>query len=171
MIDKLLITLEDLEPYKDVSENLDIERFNSYVIDAQFADIRLFLGRELYTALQTDYDEVLKVFSEPRFTELWEGVIVKNSQFYGLKGALIQYTYARLLDNIQLNITRAGVRKFEDEESEEVTQNQIRDKVNSARSMALLYIADTKTFLDGSTAYPEWDIESLKNTSVDFFKV
>ena len=119
MIDKLLITPEDLAPYKDVSENLDLERFNTFVIDAQFADIRLFLGRKLYTALQGDYDEVLKTFVDQRFIDLWDGVVVDDAQFYGIKGALVQYTYARLLDNIQLNITRAGVRKFDDEESEE----------------------------------------------------
>jgi len=171
MIDKLLITPEDLAPYKDVSENLDLERFNTFVIDAQFADIRLFLGRKLYTALQADFDDTLKTFIDQRFIDLWDGVVVDDAQFYGIKGALVQYTYARLLDNIQLNITRAGVRKFDDEESEEATQSQIRDKVNSARSMALLYIADTRNYLNGSKLYPEWDVESTKNTSVDFFKV
>ena len=76
MIDKLLITPEDLAPYKDVSENLDLERFNTFVIDAQFADIRLFLGRKLYTALQGDYDEVLKTFVDQRFIDLWDGVVI-----------------------------------------------------------------------------------------------
>lgn len=172
-MDKLLINHSDFDLYKDISENLDRERLNTYILDSQFIDIRGFLGPRLYKVLQDGYDAVGDKFEDVHLQALWFGTAYNDVEYYGLKPALIQYAYARLLEGIQLNITRAGVRKFSAEESEEVEQSQIYDKSNAAKSMALAYLADSKTFLDTQyRLYPQWirDPESTK-TSMTFFKV
>jgi len=172
-MDKYLIKEADFVPYKDISENIDEDRLKTYILDAQFIEIRGFLGQELYKKIQDDYDEVLGVFTDPLLTALWFGIAYNNVEYYGLKPALVQYSYARLLEHIQLNITRAGVRKFDDEESEEVLQSQIYDKSNAAKSMALAYTSDATTYLDfNSSKYPSWTPSTRKGkTSMNFFKV
>lgn len=172
-MDKYLIKAADFIPYKDISENLDEDRLKTYILTAQFIDIRGFLGKRLYKVLQDAYTELDDTFTDPLMTKLWFGTPYNDVEFYGLKPALVYYSYSRILENIQLNITRAGVRKFDSEESEEVEQSQIYDKAAAAKSLALAYLSDTREYLDfNAKDYPTWTAtESKGKTGMQFFKV
>ncbi len=172
-MDKLLITLEDFREFKDVSENIDWDRLNMYIYDSQFIDIRSFLGGKLYLLLQQDYDPLSNTFTDINLTNLWFGVIYDDIQFYGVRPALVQYAYSRLLENININITRSGARTFDSEESEAAVQAQITIKAAAARSMALSFLNDAKIFLGSKPVlYPDWKNNTeIHSTSQQWIKV
>lgn len=176
LLDPLMVFLADLILFKDVSQNMDEDRVNQSVREAQINELRSFVGDELYLALITDYDEISDTFSQDRFNDLWFGVDYdytgKTIRFHGLKAAIIYYTYARMLDNGQLNLTRSGAKSWQNDESEDTEQPQIATKVRNARSQALVYLSDAKKFLSYlKSVYPEWEEEKQDRTSLQFFKV
>ena len=171
MEDNLYITLADFADYKDISPNIDQDRLDTYIRDAQILDLRAFLGQELYLQLQLSYTppDVFTGVYEP----LFEGVDYNDIRYYGLKPLLVEYAYARLLEEISLNITRTGAKVFTTEEgSEPPTQSQINTKVSAARSIALAYEADATKFLKANLSdYPKWHDTNDKKTGFNFFKV
>jgi len=172
MTDDLLISQEDFQPYKDISENMDGDRMNQIIWQAQIMDLRPFLGNELYYLLEGDFDGTKKTFTDPIYTALFNGTDYNNIRYYGLQPMLVQFAYARLLSDININLTRTGARMFDAEESEPVTQAMIATKVNSARSEALVYQADAEQFLIANNSdYPTWESKTIEDTGFKFFKV
>lgn len=177
MLDKLMLKLADLQLFKDVSSNMDVAKVEQSTRETQATEIAQFLSPELYLAMQEDYDDGTDTFNSQRFTDLWFGVDYtyqnKTQRFHGIKVAAIYYCYARMLDNGQIALTRAGAVGYtEDEVSDVPEQAQINTKVRNARSQALVYIAEANKFLkDNKSTYPEWDDELVHKKSFQMFKV
>ena len=171
-MDPLLVNKEDFDEFKDISDNMDLDRLNALIRQSQIMDVRPFLGSELYLLLLAGYDDKDNTFADQIFTDLFFGVDYNNIRFYGLKPMLISYVYARLISDINVNITRTGVRRFNAEESEEVTQAQINTKHSAAISEGLLYQQDAELFLQFKASdYPTFDTEREKTTGMTWFKV
>jgi hypothetical protein len=180
LTDPLLIKKEDFQLYRDSSDNMDDERMNQGINEAQINEMTQFLGPELFLKMMLDYDANTDSFTDPNLEALWFGVDYsyqnKQIRFNGLKPGIVLYAYARMLDNLQLNVTRAGVNTFtEPEVSEATTQAQISTKVKSARSQALVYIAGAYKFLnENKTDYPTFQSEGngiVNKKSFQSFKV
>ena len=175
--DPILLTLAELNQYRDLSLNLDTTRLDQSVRESQVDELNAFLGEELYLLFIEDWDGTS--FVTQKFVDLWEGVdYINNSKsirYYGLQPAIALYSYSRMLDNLQLNATRSGAVKFTDEESEPTEQPQISSKVKSARGQALVYLARADKFLNEKKAdYPEYqtkESEVINKFSLKFFKV
>ena len=176
--DPILLTNAEILIYRDLSLNLDVTRIDQAVRESQVDELNSFLGGELYFLFIDDWNGT--VFVDPRFLALWEGIDYdapngKKIRYYGLQPAIALYSYARMLDNLQLNATRSGAVTFTDEESEPTEQPQIATKVKSARSQAMVYLARADKFLkDNKTDYPEYETkesEVVNKFSLKFFKV
>lgn len=173
LMDDLLIQKEDFSTYKDISENIDTARIDALILQAQIMDLRGFLGRELYLLMLSDYDISNNSFADPIYNNLFFGTDYNNIRYYGLRPMLIQFTYARIISDLNINITRAGVRVFEAEESEAATQAAISTKASAARSEGLVYLEDARLFLEFNAAiYPTWeDKNNTTKTGFKWFKV
>ena len=158
MIDELLLSKEDFKPYRDISENVDLDRLDPWILEAQKQEMRAFLGPELYLAMIKDYPAG-GPFPAGRFLVLWEGVDVDEKyRFYGLKPAIIYFAYARFLKNQKTVVTRFGVRNFDNDTSEQQADAATRTRQGEAQSMAVSMQADTEQFLnDNPTDYPEFN--------------
>ena len=157
MIDELLLTRDDFKPYRDISENVDLDRLDPWILEAQKQEMRAFLGPQLYL-LMIDAYPVGGPFPAGRFLELWEGVDVPDRyRFYGLKPAIIYFAYARFLKNQKTVVTRFGVRNFDNDTSEQQADAATRTRQGEAQSMAVSMQSDAELFLNDNRAdYPEF---------------
>jgi hypothetical protein len=175
MTDKLLTSKEIITTVRDLSANLATDRIDNYISESQTVEIRDFLGATLYAALQNDYDDLLLTFGEARFTELWYGIEYDGVIFNGLQNALNYWAYSRFINQQQTEVTRWGVQSLTGEESEDISNAQVRIKGRDAEQMALRYQNDAAKFLKArASIYPEYKNNcdtSGKKTSFNFFKV
>ena len=134
-------------------------------------DLRPFLGGELYLLLQTAYTESTNDFDDADLSALFFGVDYNNIRYYGLKPMLISFIYARLIADIQVNVTRAGVRQFDADQSEATSQAQISTKTSAAISEGVVYQEDARTYLKANLAkYPTWQDATRIETGFTWFK-
>ena len=181
LLDDLLIQSSDFVNFKDVSKNIDQERFDQAIRMAQMKEIRDVLGDALYLALINDYTPDPPnegTFSEARFTELWFGVEYVRStyavKFNGLKTAHIFFAYERLLYWQRLNVTRYGSRTLQDNDLSNNIESTKKYEV-SADSEGLIYQNDALQFINNdSSVFPEFDkphIKGKKQTGLEFEKL
>ena len=176
-LDPILITIAEINVYRDLSENMDQDRIDQTIRDAQIDEMSNFLGEELYLKMILTWTGT--EFPAGIFADLWDGVDYtaqgKDIRFHGLQPAISLYAYSRMLDTIQLNVTRAGVVNFDSEESEPTEQTQIASKVKAAKGQALVYLARADKFLQEHKAdYPEYQTKNtdvINKTSLTIFKV
>ena len=157
MIDELLLTRDDFKPYRDISENVDLDRLDPWILEAQKQEMRAFLGPQLYL-LMLDAYPAGGPFPPGRFLDLWEGVdIADEYRFYGLKPAIIYFAYSRFLKNQKTVVTRFGVRNFDNDTSEQENAAATRTRQGEAQSMAVSMQSDAELFLNDHRAeYPEF---------------
>ncbi len=179
LLDALMSKLSDFADFRDISENTDGPRLNGYIREAQRQEIRNFLGKELYLAMQADYSpDPVDDFTEQRFKDLWFGVdtTIKGRavRFSGLKPALIYYSYERFVYNNAINVTRYGNRILEDGDLSANAEFMKQYRV-SADSMGLSYQNDADEYLNAfRSLYPEWTRPGsgrADNTGFKMFKV
>lgn len=175
MADRLFINKETFDKYKDVSEHLDIERIDSSVLEAQIGDLIAFIAEPLYLALQKDFTAP-NTWATPKYESLFNGAEYKPAGqlydviYHGLEPVLVYFSYARLLNNLQLNITRMGaINYIESDVSENSTQAQIKTKVIDARALAMRYQEEVVNFIATNRAdYPEYFASPSKQSTVPF---
>ncbi len=156
-----IITSEDIRTLKPrFSVNIqDAQIVNQMIIDAQRFDVRPILGEAFYYEVYTAAN-VSPVVSP--YTELLNGTTYTNSngltvQFYGLKVAIVDYAFARSLENINLYFTRAGAKYKNTDTSERINNSELASWVNSARSQAIAYMNDVNEYLTVNKAdFPTW---------------
>ena len=161
MIDDILIAKDDFKPYRDISENVEVERLDPWILEAQKQEMRAFLGPKLYLLMITDWDGA--AFQDQRFIDLWNGVDVANEyRFYGLKPAIIYFAYARFLKNQKTVVTRFGVRNLDHDVSEQEDAAATRTRQGEAQSMAVSMQSDAELFLnDNRNDYPEFSFAAV----------
>ena len=170
--DKIFLKLADFDDYKDLSTNFDLKNYKMAVREAQVVELTDFLGRELYLIMQDDYDATDDTFGTAKYSTLWFGEDYdsqgKTVRFHGLQPAVALYAWARMLNSAQLKLTRSGAVTFGDEDvSEAAAQAQIKTKVIEARSMAVRYMEEAKTYLsDNKSDYTEWNNNGSENNSI-----
>ena len=182
--DKLFITKEAFEKYRDVSEHLDDDRVNSSILEAQITDLIGVIGAPLYKLLQDDFtppiDPDPAIWATPLYENLFDGVDAYKPQgekydviYHGIQPMLTLYAYARYLDLAQINVTRTGAVNYTEEDvSDAPTQAQIKTKVMSARAMAVRYQEDVTKYLETNSAdFPSWVNPNEKNKTFNFIKI
>lgn len=178
-MDKLLITQDDIKAFRPTAE-LDNERINPFIKEAQFSDLKPVLNAALYldflkkfddndSADYAKYQELLlgKEYTVNGITYLFEGV----------RPMLVYYALARFVTSNPVNITRMGIVTKRTDNSDPTDPALIRGFINEMRSTALGYQNEVIKFLcDNSTSYPLYQLaggssKSAKSTSFNFFKL
>lgn len=178
MADKLFLQPTDFSAYRDISEHMDDKRYENAVLESQITDLIAFIGEPLYKLLQDDFTEP-DTWTTPKYQELFEGAVYtpqgqSNEVIYhGLQPMLIYFAYARLLDQLQMNLARTGPVTFMDADtSDPATQAQIKTKVIGARAMAVRYKEEAQVYLDTKrTDFPEWKNPHQNTLAFKFIKL
>lgn len=173
--DKTWLTKDDIVSVRELSQNIESSKIDAYIIESQFEFIRPFLGDELYSAMQDDWDDVLKTFNTATYNDLWFGTVYDGIRFNGLILAATYETYARFLLQQQVNVSRFGVESIQNEISEDVTNATIRSKANDARKIGIAYRNKAHDYLcANSSNYPLYENYKTVNaptTGFGFFKL
>lgn len=156
-----IITSQDIRDLKPrFSVNISDDKLtNQMIIDAQRMDLRPIIGEAFYYEVYTAAN-VSPVVSP--YSELLDGTTYTNSngltvQFYGLKVAIVNYAFARCLENINLFYTRAGAKYKNTDTSERISSSELASWVNAARSQAIAYMNDVEEYLEVNKAsFPTW---------------
>lgn len=180
LLDNLLIDNSDFKEFADVTKTMlnDIPKMELYIREAQVAEIRQFLGDELYLKMVLDWNESKKEFTTARYNNIWfgydytDGGATKRS--HGLKVAHVYYALARIIKNNSFNITRFGNKDLTQDSSTSSSIGVIKSKINQARSQALIYQNECKRFLElNASTYPEYQREGREGvkTGIQFKKL
>lgn len=178
MIDKYLITQDDIKRYRPTAE-LDEARIQPYIIEAQNNDLKPVLNNALFYDFHSKFD----VSADASYTKYQELLFGKEwtynanpEYFNGVCPMLCYYALARFVEGNPINVTRFGIVKKVTQQSEQANFEEIRALVNSLRSAAMGYQNDVIRFLENNpTTYPLYDTggassESGHRTSFNFFR-
>ena len=161
---KQLIFLDDIISIKSLSINTNVEKdLNPFILEAQDFDLRQFLGDPFYLALQNDFDENTKTFTD--FDELWNGSEYQVSgmtiKHDGLKMILIYQAYARYILNSGSTATPSGFMKKTNQYSEAIDVKELSIKSNQAKAGATAYELRSTNYLDYKNSdFPLWRYSS-----------
>jgi hypothetical protein len=173
LLDKLFVTVADFSSFREISKNITDEKVEIFIRESQLIEIRGFLGGELYTAMQLDFDETTPTFPDQLYTDLWYGVDYtyqsKEIRFNGYANSLVYFAYGRFLLQQQLNVSRFGLESLQDTISEDITTAQIRTKAKESLSVAIQYQQDTLAYLKANAAsYPLYVQNETKPKTTSF---
>lgn len=176
--DNIWTTRADVETVRPFSKNIEDSVVEIYIREAQQIEIKGFLGKELYYAMQQDWDIIN--FTSDIYNDLWFGSPYIGGDSYtvnftGLIEAAKYFSFARFLDQQQNNVDRFGVSNLNNEIAENTTPGQIRGKTGKAYQTGINYQNAALDFLDhNKTDYPEWEesrTTNPKRSAFGFFKV
>lgn len=154
MTDTLLISYSDFPTYVDVSSHIDEKYMNRHILNAQQRYILPLLGRE-------QYEQVLDEKSSGYFTELNETLL---SDY--VKPALVFRSYQMYLPHSSLFNTGMGIRTMTEDNSQPVTQSELKVLISEAESMAEFHEAEMKNYLRANaTDFEEYQDATDKNSS------
>jgi len=80
-----------------LSPNLDQEKIDTWIYEAQINEMRTFLGGELYKLMIEDWDGT--AFVDPLFIKLWEGDDTGDEFFFGLKQPIGLFSISNITKN------------------------------------------------------------------------
>lgn len=172
MAETQLITLTDVQAYRQVDAKFNTARFNSFCNDIQRNNLRGLLGDALYYAFMADTRAVgvyAELLNGKTYTENGNTI-----QYYGLKPLLCYWwlaIYAREGDMFQSNV---GPVQFTNNPQQNFETSREKDRVATQyMETAQNYANDTIKFLNAnSSTYPLWQSNAETN-KVNFltFKV
>jgi len=100
MITTKLITLAEIQAYKQISSSVFLDKLNEIILETQFNDLQPLLGERLFLAILDDQATYADLLNGSTYT--YNGITYTN---YGLKSVIAHYVYARyamfgdLIDN------------------------------------------------------------------------
>lgn len=155
MLTTKLITRQQIQQYKQISNSIYDDKLNQIIVETQFQDIRPLLGERLFN------DILLKVEAvDPFYDTLldggtydYQGLTYVN---YGLRCVLAHYVYARytmfgdVIDNAFGQTLKMNVN-----ESQPISMNLKKSLYQMNRDMAHNYWRNVFDFLSrNATSYP-----------------
>lgn len=175
-MDSLVITVNDIRALRPVAKELDQERVEPFIREAQMHDLRPILGDALYydfvNKFQSTGDPMYANYQNLLNGSVWT-VNGKTKQHYGLKPIVVYYALARFVANNQINITRFGVTSKVNPQSEPVTDLALRNMITELKSVAVSYQSQTIDFLrDNASIYTLFSQDILvNNMGLKFFDI
>jgi hypothetical protein len=155
-----LITKADIIAAKThVSTNIDQQSFDAAILDAQRLDFRPIIGNAFYL------DILNNAFLSPvptAYSDLLDGTDYTNTngdtiRYFGAKIMIINFAFARLMENMNNFYTRAGAKYKISNSSETIKTSDLQSWINTARSQAIAYQEDMLEFLcENEDTYSIW---------------
>lgn len=155
-----LISIEDIQVYKEISNNTDVtKKVDTYIIEAQEFDLRRVMGDELYLDFidkrengWAEKEEYKTLFDGGNYT--YQG---RTFSFAGLKAVLVYYAYARIIPNLNDQVTAFGLVNKTNEFSSRSEDKIIQRKVAQAISGAEVYQRQMIDYLNrNKSSFPLW---------------
>ncbi len=152
-----LITPDDLK-IKDLGKRPDYDKITPIIAQAQDVELRDFLGMHFYF-------DVISHVDDPNYQDLLSGSTFTHEgiQFAheGLKSMLVDLAYARLMGEIQVNITPFGATTKSSEDSEPTSQAALKDKAHQNRESAASKWEIIKLYLEANKAqFPAYNYKA-----------
>jgi hypothetical protein len=178
MIDKLLITQDDIKIYRPTAE-LDEARISPFILEAQNIDLNPVLNNALFLDFLDKFDDTegsdYSKYNELLFGKRW--TYNGNTEYFrGVRPMLAYFALSRFVINNPLNVTRFGIVKKVVSQSEVATPQEIKMLVSNLDSCAITYQNDVMRFLcNNTTTYPLYNSggaseAAARTTSFNFFK-
>jgi hypothetical protein len=145
-MDKILITSEDINKFRPISKDINNQRLEPFIREAQFNDLRPVLGEKLFYDFMEKFDQT----GDPKYEayqKLLTGGVFEGKYFAGIIPMLVYYTLARFYVNQPINVTRFGVMNKLNEQSEPISQAAMNAAVSELRSNGLSYEHGVVNFL------------------------
>lgn len=162
----MIITVEDIIKVRAIARNIDEERVNVFIREAEMLDLIPEIGAQIYerfnqlgtivvdadrAELQTEEGAEIYALSEADLTTeeykfLFGGYYTDDcggeKKIAGIKEALAYFAYARLVRNAQVNVTPYGVVRKLGEESEPTSQTTIASVSADAYNIGKALLAE-----------------------------
>lgn len=171
MAETQLISLDDVQEYRQVDPKYDVNRFNTYVNSVQRRNLRDLLGDAMYYAFMED-DR-----SSGKYKELLDGKTYAYSgdtiTYYGLKPALCFWVLALMARESDMYMAEHGAitfvdnpqQNFQSAKSNERTAQLYMEEATSYANEIIKYIGEN------SSTYTLWESEAQVNeSSITSFK-
>lgn len=153
-----LIEVSEMAALKDLGKNPDADKINPIISQAQDVDFRDYLGMHFYFDVfsnveNADYQNLLSgsTFSIDGITYAHEG----------LKSMLVDLAYARLMLDININITPFGATVKLSQDSEPASQAALKDIAQQNRESAASKWEIIKLYLDNhKSLFPHYNYKA-----------
>ena len=162
----LIKTNEVADLSRPISGHIDDKKINTYIRESEDIDLKSSLGDVLLMDIRSNpekYDDLLNGGE-------YEDKCGYKHTFSGLKRALAYYSYARIVKNNDINVTRFGVTFKEDDYSDKVSVKERILAYNDAFSIADKYLHECVLFLsENKDKYPLYrGIGKVKANRINF---
>lgn len=137
----MIITVDDIRNIRAIAYNIDAERVNVYIREAEELDIRRQIGTTLYER----YNNSAELTTE-------EGIMLNGGDYTaecggerhisGVKVALAYFAYARFVRNAQINVTPYGVVTKLGEDSEPTNYKAVAAIAQDAQNIGEALLAE-----------------------------
>lgn len=169
-----LIQMSDIMAMVNISPNIDEDRLNAQIKNAQDFDLRLFMGDAFYWNFINWFNPttgVLKPDAPALISQLFNGGAYNdlsgNPIFYqGMAPALVYMAFARFVEFDPVQYTSTGPVIKHHDQSDPLRPSDISKIVSSFRSMSNAHTNNIEKFLYvHKTSFPLWRInERAKNS-------
>jgi hypothetical protein len=154
-LNELLIERADFDLYRPLAPTLDFAtQFEPIILRVQRGWLRDVLGPALYRDLHTNPDGTANaaLLGGDSFTLNGQTV-----DYFGLKGAIVCYTYAQYIKQNDMRVTRAGNKRKRTAESENAANENINAEYQKAMGEAVMYLSNALQYLlANASTYPLW---------------
>ncbi len=161
-----LIVLSDIQDFRAVSSNLNTDRIDPLIAEAQEFDIKPVLGPAQYL------DFINSLPDGGKYDDLFNGVEYTDTginelvSFKGVRAALVYYSYARLLLNQDLHVSGSGIVEKTEQWSQPSEEKRIQRQVTAARLAAVAHQNDYIKFLrEEFETYPIFFKDCIKSNA------
>ena len=160
-----LVQLSDIKSIvKNISSNIDEQRINTAIMEAQNIDVKPLINEQVYITL-IEGDVI-----PDNYLQLMNGCIYTYNdlkyKFEGLKVAIIYFAYARLIKGLDSSVSAGGLVQKNNDFS---THTPIRERMNAANeaeSIGNLHLKECLDYLTrNNDLFPEFRNYLLKKKS------
>ena len=170
MAETALITIAEVQVYRDIDPKINATRFAAYVNELQRKNLRELLGDALY------YDFMMDARTSGKYADLLNGKTYtygnQTIQYYGLKPALCYWWLAISAREGESYHSGYGVINFTNNQQQSFESSKEKERLcASYMQTAQGYANDIIKYLNANTAaYPLWvgDSEKQENQFVTF---
>ncbi len=177
MLDKYLITTEDIKKFRPTAE-LDDERINPYIIEAQNIDLMEVLGEAFFYDLMLNFDDSVAT-NYAQYQKLLNGetyvVGTDTKYFEGIKPIVCYFTLAKFVVANPINITRFGFKVEAEARVGGYDTTLVKRFVDDLKSAGITYQNKATKYLQAkATTYPLYkrrEFSDRARTGFNFFKL
>lgn len=152
-----LINEDDFTRFKLLSPNIGQEVLNQAILDSQWLDLRPWMNDAFFFDFISKIDDVGA--PGPDYRNLLNGSTYTRDgnsvEHKGLLPAIVYFAYGRLLAEVGLSVSKAGVHRKDTVESSPIDGVEMRKHEQEAKAKAMSYLNSAQVFLDTEIAkYP-----------------